>query len=35
MIEIITEKVTMPPLDKRRFQKSPIDINGKKWKNIP
>ena len=31
MIEIIKGNIEMPPLDERRYQKSPIDCNGNKW----
>jgi hypothetical protein len=31
MIEIITEEVAMPPLEDRRYQKRPLDSNGRKW----
>jgi len=31
MIRIVTEKVKMPDLNKRRFQKNPKDCNGYKW----
>lgn len=31
MIKIVTEEVVMPPLDQRRFRKTPKDIDGKRW----
>lgn len=31
MIEIITEKVEMPPLNERKYTKQSLDLNGKKW----
>lgn len=31
MIEIITHHVEMPPLDDRKYQKIPLDLNGHKW----
>ena len=31
MIEIIIEKVVMPPLDDCKFIKVPKDCNGNKW----
>lgn len=31
MIEIITKEVKMPPVNERKFQYKPLDLNGKKW----
>ncbi len=31
MIEIIIEKVLMPEINQRRFQKDAKDCNGRKW----
>lgn len=31
MIEIITEKVDMPPSNERRYKYKHLDPNGKKW----
>ena len=31
MTEIIVQKVEMPEVNLRRFIKTPLDLNGKKW----
>ena len=31
MIEIITKKVDMPPINEREYQKISLDSNGRKW----